>query len=472
MRNVELLMPAGNLEKLEYAVRYGADAVYLGVVDFSLRAMRKGEIITLENLKRAIDLAHKLGAKAYLTLNIFAFNEDIKHLEESMDIIKDANPDAVLVSDFGILRLVKKYLPDVDIHISTQTNILNYECVKFWQDMGATRVVLARELSIPEIAEIKNSVPEMEIECFVHGAMCIAYAGRCLMSAYLNGRSAQEGFCSHTCRWDYDVLASLGENAKQISESGNLVLREHKRPDEFFPVYEGENFTAVLSSKDLCMIDHLADLKNAGVDSLKIEGRMKSVYYVALITRAYRKAIDALEGKIPQEEATPFVEELYKVSHRPFATGFYYNKSDADVAVSGASDSPFELSAEFGNELSLQDENSILEKAAADKRFAEHPDLNLPFAEKIDGFKMYNFESLNMITKSTELEIVSPDTVAQKILWGKDFVLVNPENGELYNWVCNGHPCVFYTKLKIQQGSLLRSKDPDYVEGKFRDSGR
>ena len=158
MRNVELLMPAGNLEKLEYAVRYGADAVYLGVVDFSLRAMRKGEIITLENLKRAIDLAHKLGAKAYLTLNIFAFNEDIKHLEESMDIIKDANPDAVLVSDFGILRLVKKYLPDVDIHISTQTNILNYECVKFWQDMGATRVVLARELSIPEIAEIKKQI--------------------------------------------------------------------------------------------------------------------------------------------------------------------------------------------------------------------------------------------------------------------------------------------------------------------------
>ena len=291
---------------------------------------------------------------------------------------------------------------------------------------------------------------------------------------------------------DYDVLADLGENAKQIAESGNLVLREHKRPDEFFPVYEGENFTAVLSSKDLCMIDHLADLKNAGVDSLKIEGRMKSVYYVALITRAYRKAIDALEGKIPQEEANPFIEELYKVSHRPFATGFYYNKSDADVAVSGASDSPFELSAEFGNELSLQDENAILEKAtlnkknrdekynslcpeakaAADKRFAEHPDLNLPFAEKIDGFKMYSFESLNMITKSTELEIVSPDTVAQKILWGKDFVLVNPENGELYNWVCNGHSCVFYTRLKLQQGSLLRSKDPDYIEGKFRDSGR
>lgn len=177
-------MPAGNLEKLEYAVRYGADAVYLGVVDFSLRAMRKGEIITLENLKRAVDLAHSLGAKAYLTLNIFAFNEDIKHLESCMDIIKDANPDAILVSDFGILRLVKKYMPDTELHISTQTNILNYECVKFWQDMGAKRVVLARELSIPEIAEIKKQVPDMEVECFIHGSQCVSFSGRCLLSDY------------------------------------------------------------------------------------------------------------------------------------------------------------------------------------------------------------------------------------------------------------------------------------------------
>lgn len=184
MRKVELLMPAGNLEKLEYAVRYGADAVYLGVVDFSLRAMRKGEIITLENLKRAVDLAHSLGAKAYLTLNIFAFNEDIKHLESCMDIIKDANPDAILVSDFGILRLVKKYMPDTELHISTQTNILNYECVKFWQDMGAKRVVLARELSIPEIAEIKKQVPDMEVECFIHGSQCVSFSGRCLLSDY------------------------------------------------------------------------------------------------------------------------------------------------------------------------------------------------------------------------------------------------------------------------------------------------
>ena len=220
-----------------------------------------------------------------------------------------------------------------------------------------------------EIAEIKDAVPDMEIECFVHGAMCIAYAGRCLMSAYLNGRSAQEGFCSHTCRWDYDVLAKIDGDcdAKKIAESGSLVLREHKRSDEYFPVYEGENFTAVLSSKDLCMIDHLAELKKAGVDSLKIEGRMKSVYYVAMITRAYRKALDALDGKITGDEAKPFVDELYNVSHRPFATGFYFNKADADVAVSGASDSPFELSAELGKALEGDRMNEIL-KVADDGR--------------------------------------------------------------------------------------------------------
>ena len=201
-------MPAGNIEKLEYAVKYGADAVYLGVVDFSLRALRKGELITFDNLKEAIDRAHSLGAKAYLTLNIFAFNKDIKHLEECIDIIKNSNPDAILVSDFGILKLLKKYMPDTDIHVSTQTNILNYETVKFWQDMGASRVVLARELSIPEIAEIKNKVPDMEIECFIHGAQCVSFSGRCLLSDYFTHgeRISNQGNCCQPCRWSYKLV--------------------------------------------------------------------------------------------------------------------------------------------------------------------------------------------------------------------------------------------------------------------------
>ena len=210
MQDVELLMPAGNMEKLEYAVRYGADAVYLGVVDFSLRAMRKGEIITLDNLKDAINLAHNLGANAYLTLNIFAFNRDIKLLEESMERIKDTNPDALIVSDFGVMNLVNKYMPDTPLHISTQTNTLNYESVKFWQDFGASRVILARELPIKDIAEIRNKVPDIELESFIHGSQCVSFSGRCLLSDYFTDgeRKANSGNCSQPCRWSYKLVES------------------------------------------------------------------------------------------------------------------------------------------------------------------------------------------------------------------------------------------------------------------------
>lgn len=313
MRNVELLMPAGNLEKLEYAVKYGADAVYLGVVDFSLRAMRKGEIITLENLKRAVDLAHELGAKAYLTLNIFAFNNDIKHLESCMDIIKDANPDAVLVSDFGILRLLKKYMPDTELHISTQTNILNYECVKFWQDMGATRVVLARELSIPEITEIKQKVPDMEIECFVHGSQCVSFSGRCLLSDYFtNGeRKANHGNCSQPCRWSYKLV-------------------EETRPGQYYEINQDERGSHILSPKDLCLVEYLKDMIDAGVDSFKVEGRTKSLYYVSAVAKTYRNAIDEILQN-PNADLSKYFLELKKVGNRGYTTGFALgeNKSDS-----------------------------------------------------------------------------------------------------------------------------------------------
>ena len=312
MRKVELLLPAGNLEKLKYAVKYGADAVYLGVVDFSLRAMRKGEIITLENLKSAVDLAHLLGAKAYLTLNIFAFNSDIKHLEECMDIIKDANPDAVLVSDFGILRLLKKYMPEVELHISTQTNILNYECVKFWQDMGAKRVVLARELSIPEIAEIKNQVPDMEIECFVHGSQCVSFSGRCLLSDYFtNGeRKANSGNCSQPCRWSYKLVEST-------------------RPGEYYEINQDERGSHILSPKDLCLVKHLKEMMDAGVDSFKVEGRTKSLYYVSAVAKTYRAAIDAVLSN-PEIDMEKYFTELKKVGNRGYTTGFALGENPAD----------------------------------------------------------------------------------------------------------------------------------------------
>ena len=312
MRNVELLMPAGNLEKLEYAVRYGANAVYLGVVDFSLRAMRKGEIITLENLKSAVELAHKLGAKAYLTLNIFAFNSDIKHLEECMDIIKDAKPDAILVSDFGILRLIKRCMPDVDIHISTQTNILNYECVKFWQDMGASRVVLARELSIPEIAEIKKQVPNMEVECFIHGSQCVSFSGRCLLSDYFtNGeRKANSGNCSQPCRWSYKLV-------------------EETRPGQYYEINQDERGSHILSPKDLCLVKHLKEMIDAGVDSFKVEGRTKSLYYVSAVAKTYRAAIDEIIAN-PDADMEKYFLELKKVGNRGYTTGFALGENKPD----------------------------------------------------------------------------------------------------------------------------------------------
>lgn len=312
MRNVELLLPAGNLEKLKYAVKYGADAVYLGVVDFSLRAMRKGEIITLQNLKSAVDLAHSLGAKAYLTLNIFAFNRDIKHLEECMDIIKESNPDAILVSDFGILRLLKKYMPDVELHISTQTNILNYECVKFWQDMGAKRVVLARELSIPEIAEIKRQVPDMEVECFIHGSQCVSFSGRCLLSDYFtNGeRKANSGNCSQPCRWSYKLVEST-------------------RPGQYYEINQDEHGSHILSPKDLCLVKHLKEMIDAGVDSFKVEGRTKSLYYVSAVAKTYRAAIDSIM-KNPDEDMEKYFIELKKVGNRGYTTGFALGENKPD----------------------------------------------------------------------------------------------------------------------------------------------
>ena len=305
MNKPELLMPAGNVEKLKYAIKYGADAVYLGVVDFSLRAMRKGELITLENLKTAISTAQQMGAKAYLTLNIFGFNSDIKALESSMDIIADSKPDALIISDVGIMRLAKKYMPNTDIHVSTQANILNYEAVRFWQDMGATRAILARELPIKDVAEIKQRVPEMELECFIHGAQCVSFSGRCLLSDYMtNGeRKANSGNCSQPCRWSYKLV-------------------EETRPGQYYEIEENEKGTHILSTKDLCLVKHLKDMIDAGIDSFKVEGRTKSLYYVSAVAKAYREAIDTVL-KNPDTDMQPYYDELLKVGNRGYTTGFY-----------------------------------------------------------------------------------------------------------------------------------------------------
>lgn len=312
MQNIELLMPAGNLEKLEYAIRYGANAVYLGVVDFSLRAMRKGELITLENLKQAVDLAHSLGAKAYLTLNIFAFNNDIQQLEKCIDIFKDAAPDAVILSDFGVFNLVRKYMPNTPVHVSTQTNTLNYESVKFWRDLGATRVILARELAIKDIAEIRKNIPDIELESFVHGSQCVSFSGRCLLSDYFtNGeRKANHGNCSQPCRWSYKLV-------------------EETRPGQYYEINQDERGSHILSPKDLCLVEHIQALIEAGIDSLKVEGRTKSLYYVSAVSKAYRQAIDECL-KNPSADLHKYFLELKKVGNRGYTTGFALGDNNSE----------------------------------------------------------------------------------------------------------------------------------------------
>ena len=310
MKKAELLLPAGNIEKMKYAIAYGADAVYLGVVDFSLRSMKSGEIISTENLKEAVNTAHKMGAKAYVTINIFAHNEDIKKLPSFIDIIKDVKPDGVIFSDFGIYSLLKKQIPDIPLHVSTQANTLNYETVKFWRDLGAKRVILARELSLHDIEEISSEVPDIELETFVHGSLCVSYSGRCLLSNYMtaNERQSNHGNCAQPCRWNYKLV-------------------EEKRPGQYFDIEEDSRGTYILNPKDIAFIKYIPDLINAGVSSFKIEGRTKSLFYASIVAKAYRNAIDAFYSgsKFDPDE---LLNELSLAGNRGFTTGYLINQPD------------------------------------------------------------------------------------------------------------------------------------------------
>lgn len=271
MKKPELLAPAGNMEKLKMALLYGADAVYLGGKAFGLRAF--GGNFTNEELQEAVDFAHKLGKKIYVTVNIFPHNSDIAKLPAYLTFLNEIKVDAILVADLGVFTLAKEYAPDVELHISTQANNTNWAAVNAWAELGARRVVLAREMSLEEIKEIREKC-SVELEMFVHGAMCISYSGRCLMSNYLTGRDANRGSCAQPCRWNY-------------------ALVEEKRPGQYFPVLEDERGTYIFNSKDMCLLPYLPDVIASGVDSLKIEGRMKSVHYAASVVKAYREAIDS-----------------------------------------------------------------------------------------------------------------------------------------------------------------------------------
>ena len=302
MRKIELLSPAGDMERLKMAVLYGADSVYLAGTDFGMRSFAGN--FTPEELPKAVAFAHEHGVKVHVTVNTMPRNNEVVSLPGYLEQLQDANVDALILADLGAFTLAGKYAPKCQRHISTQQSIANYECANAWYDLGAQRVVLARELSLEEIRTIREKTPkELEIETFGHGAMCVSYSGRCLLSNYMTGRDSNRGACAQPCRYEY-------------------TLMEEKRPGEYFPVYEDEKGTYILNSKDMCTIEHLKELTDAGIDCIKIEGRAKSAYYAAIVTGAYRHCIDDLAASKPMDPV--WMDEVNHVSHRIYSTGFYF----------------------------------------------------------------------------------------------------------------------------------------------------
>ena len=315
MRRPELLIPASSLEVLKIAVIYGADAVYIGGEAFGLRAKAKN--FSLEEMKEGIEFAHAHDVKVYVTANILAHNGDLEGVREYFKELKEIKPDALIIADPGVFQIAKEICPEIERHVSTQANNTNYATYLFWYGLGAKRVVSARELSIAEIKEIREHIPDdLEIETFIHGAMCISYSGRCLLSNFLVGRDANQGSCTHPCRWKYSIV-------------------EESRPGEYMPVYENERGTYIFNSKDLCMIEHMDDILTSGIDSLKIEGRMKTALYVATVARTYRKAIDDyLEDPAKyQANMSWYQEQIAGCTYRKFTTGFFYGKPSEEAQI-------------------------------------------------------------------------------------------------------------------------------------------
>ncbi|MCR4956542.1 MAG: U32 family peptidase [Lachnospiraceae bacterium] len=315
MRKVELLVPASSLEVLKIAVKFGADAVYIGGEAFGLRAKAKN--FTKEEMAEGIRFAHEHGVKVHVTANILAHNYDLEGVREYFEELKELHPDALIIADPAVFMLAKEIIPEAERHVSTQANNTNYGTFNFWHELGAKRVVTARELSLKEIEEIRQHIPEdMDVETFIHGAMCISYSGRCLLSNFFTGRDANRGECTHPCRWKYSVM-------------------EEKRPGEYFPVYENERGTYIFNSKDLCMIEHIPELINAGINSFKIEGRMKTALYVATVARTYRKAIDDyMESEEKYRANMPwYLDQISNCTYRQFTTGFFFGKPTDETQI-------------------------------------------------------------------------------------------------------------------------------------------
>ena len=407
MRVPELLIPASSLEVLKTAVIFGADAVYIGGEAFGLRAKAKN--FSMEDMKEGIQFAHEHNVRVYVTANILAHNGDLPGVEEYFKELKEIGPDALIISDPGVFMIAKRVCPEIEIHISTQANNTNYGTYRFWHELGAKRVVSARELSMKEIKEIRSNIPDdLEIETFVHGAMCISYSGRCLLSNYFTGRDANQGACTHPCRWKYAVM-------------------EESRPGEYLPVYENERGTYIFNSKDLCMIGHIPDLIDAGIDSFKIEGRMKTALYVATVARTYRKAIDDyLKDPVLYEKNMPwYLDQISNCTYRQFTTGFFYGKPDSEAQI--------------------YDSNTYVK---------EYTYLGIVGGTNAEG--LYRSEQRNKFSVGETIEIMKPngDNIKAKVLH-----IVNEEGGEQES---APHPKqVLYIDLGVpmEQYDILRRKE-------------
>ncbi len=407
MRVPELLIPASSLEVLKTAVIFGADAVYIGGEAFGLRAKAKN--FSMEDMKEGIQFAHEHNVRVYVTANILAHNGDLPGVEEYFKELKEIGPDALIISDPGVFMIAKRVCPEIEIHISTQANNTNYGTYRFWHELGAKRVVSARELSMKEIKEIRSNIPDdLEIETFVHGAMCISYSGRCLLSNYFTGRDANQGACTHPCRWKYAVM-------------------EESRPGEYLPVYENERGTYIFNSKDLCMIGHIPDLIDAGIDSFKIEGRMKTALYVATVARTYRKAIDDyLKAPVLYEKNMPwYLDQISNCTYRQFTTGFFYGKPDSEAQI--------------------YDSNTYVK---------EYTYLGIVGGSNAEG--LYRIEQRNKFSVGETIEIMKPngDNIKAKVLR-----IVNEEGGEQES---APHPKqVLYIDLGVpmEQYDILRRKE-------------
>lgn len=405
MKKVELLAPAGDLDKLKTAIDYGADAVYMAGPDYGLRTASKN--FTLDDMKEAVEYAHSRDKKIYITMNILAHNDDLKGIEDYIQSLIDINVDALIVSDPGIYSIIRSINQGIEVHMSTQASVTNFRTVKYWMDQGIKRIVLARELSLKEIQDIKKNIPDSELECFVHGAMCMSYSGRCLLSNYMTGRDANRGDCAQACRWKYRLV-------------------EEKRPGEYFPIEEDEKGTFIFNSKDLCMIEHLDKLIGAGIDSLKIEGRVKSQYYVATVVRSYRIAIDKYyNNEFDGQTAKRLLEEIKKVSYRDFTTGFFEKKPD---------------------------ENDQLYESSSYIRKYDFVGLLLDYDEENN---IATFEQRNRVFKGDEVEIFGPE---DGFITTKIEKMYDEKMNEIE--VANKAQQIFKIKIeqKLQPNSMMRKK--------------